>query len=410
MAFLRRWTRAGFVRAILAKADRVPLLDQLQSGTRRGMLLGAIAGFIGFFLLGALLGALNRGWGGLVVGAISGALAGGVLGAVAGMVLGPRYLPQEGRALASIELDHPSASFSPGGEVAGRVLVSVDDTLRIDGGQLYLLCRGLYAHDQLGQNGDDARLIRQEQEYVLWREEILPATVLRRGQVLRLPFRFVLPADSLPTYRGLICSVQWSLYAVLRAPDIPLVKSSQDLLVSSTDPIDLPVSSDGYQVTSSSQVCQLTLSLPRATFAEGESLEGRLQIMPLADFEADEVRAVLLRIENVPDGDDHLFYVSEWDEEGGSLRGERTPGGLGTSYIWLENEAILTGVTFFRATESITRPFTLQIPSSWRPTFSTHEGRATWKVGVVVSRLGHSDVRVLHEIIVKTIPTLVSTA
>jgi hypothetical protein len=401
MTILRRWTRAGLVRAILSKTDRVPLLDQLQSGTRRGMLLGAAAGFVGFFLLGALLGALNRGWGGLVVGAISGALAGGILGGAAGMILGPRYLPQEGNALISIEVDHPSAPFPPGSEVVGSVHITAEDTLKVDSGELFLLCRGIYAHDQLGQDGSEPRFMRQEREYVLQREELLSSGVLRRGQVLRLPFRFALPADALPTYRGLVCSVQWSLYAILRAPDIPLIKSSQDLLVTSTDRTDLPVS-EAYQVTSSSQVCQLTLNLPRVSYLEGESLEGRLQIMPLVDFEADEVRAVLLRIETVPQGDDHLFYVTEWDEQGGTLCGERLPGGFGTNYIWLENEAVLTGVAFFKATESVTRPFTLEVPSAWRPTFSTHEGHATWKVGVVVSRLGHSDVRALHEIIVQT--------
>ena len=331
MAILRRWTRTGLVRAILARADRLPLLDQLQSGTRQGMLFGAAAGFLGFFLLGALLGALNRGWGGLVVGAISGALAGGVLGGIVGTILGSRHLPQEGHAFTSIQIDHAPTCFLPGSEVAGHIAISAHDTLRVDGAELYLLCRGIYAYDQLGQDGNDGHLVRQEHEYVLQREEILPAGVLRRGQVLHLPFRCALPTEALPTYNGLICSVQWSLHAVLRAPDLPLIKSSQDLLVASTDPVDVPLSGEGYQVTSSSQVCQLTLSLPKATFTEGESLEGRLQIIPLADFEADEVRAVLLRIENVPQGDDHLFYVNEWDKQGGSLRGERLPGGLGTT-------------------------------------------------------------------------------
>jgi len=402
MTILRRWTRSGLVRAILAKADRLPLIDQLQSGTRRGMLIGAITGFVVFFLLGALLGALNRGWAGLVVGAISGSVAGSVLGAGLGMVLGPRYLPQEGHALAFIEIDQPATGFTLGGEVRGRVTVSVEDTLRIDGAELYLLCRGIYGHDQVGENGSEARLIRQEREYVLQKEEILRAGVLRRGQVLHLPFRFTLPADAPPTYDGLICAVHWSMHAILRAPDLPLITSSQGLFVTSAEPAGVPTSNEGYQVTSSSQLCQLTLSLPRATCMEGERLEGRMQIMPLADFEADEVRAVLLRIENVPQGDDHLFYVSEWDREGRTLRGERLPGGSGTSYIWLESEVALTGVTFFRANESITRPFTLEIPSAWRPTFFTHEGHATWKVGVVVTRSGHSDVRALHEIIVRT--------
>jgi len=409
MTILRRWAQGRLVRAVLARADRVPLLDQMQSGARRGMLLGAVAGFVVFFLLGALLGAFNRGWAGLVVGAISGAVAGGVLGGAIGLVVGPRQLPQEGRASLSIVLDNPLAYYRPGSEIVGWVHVSADDTLRIDSGELYLLCRGIYAHDQLGQDGSEPTFVRQEREYLLQREVFLQPGVLRRGQTLRLPFRFALPADALPTYRGLICSVQWSLYAVLRAPDIPLIKSAQELKVASTDPTDVPLS-DTYQVTSSSQVCQLVLTLPRAMYSEGESLEGRIQITPLTDFEADEVRAVLLRIESVPQGDDHLFYVTEWNEQGGAVRGERMPGGLGTSYIWLENEAVLTGDTFFRSTESVTRPFALEIPSALRPTFATREGHATWKVGVVVSRQGHSDVRVLHEIIVQarapeTLPT-----
>ena len=82
----------------------------------------------------------------------------------------------------------------------------------------------------------------------------------------------------------------------------------------------------------------LTLTLPRGPYAQGGKVSGRLQMHWLESFEADNVRAVLLRIENVPLGDDHTVYVDGWDQAASLFHGERRPGGQGTTYVWLESD------------------------------------------------------------------------
>ena len=122
----------------------------------------------------------------------------------------------------------------------------------------------------------------------------------------------------------------------------------------------------------------------------------------LTSFEADNVRAVLLRIENVPLGDDHTVYVDGWDEAAALFHGERRLGGQGTTYVWLESDVGLNEAISYKVAETTAYSFSLDIPAEWRPTFSTRDGRVIWKVGVIISPACCSDVRAFHEIIVHT--------
>ena len=83
MRIPRRWSNVA-----LAVADRVPLLNQLQSRVRKGLLLGAAIGLLSCLIIGGTLGGLNRGTGGILIGGISGGIAGLILGTLVGAVSG----------------------------------------------------------------------------------------------------------------------------------------------------------------------------------------------------------------------------------------------------------------------------------------------------------------------------------
>jgi hypothetical protein len=397
MRTLRRWSDLAS-----AQAERLPLLDQLQSGTRKGLLAGAILGALVFMLLGGILGGLNRESAGALVGALSGAIWGLATGALGGAYLGTAYLPQEGHVTVALDLQEAGRRFAPGEVVTGHVRVTALNTLKITAGKVYMACRGFYVSDKAGSDGaGPLEFARESRQYLLQEASVIPAGIIRRGTTRAYPFRFTLPNEALPTHQGYVCAVHWTLHAIVDLPDLPRVSAQREIVVESQPPA-LSISRREYQTTISAQVCQVTLALLRVVYAQGEQLSGRMQLTALESFEADEVRAVLVRVENTPFGDDHIVYVNGWNPASGLFRGERRPGGLGTTYVWLEGEANLSGPVAFRVAETTAYPFTLDIPAEWRPTLITKDGRVAWKVGIIIARPGHSDVRAFHEIMVHT--------
>lgn len=398
------------LRAAIAQAERIPLMGRMQSGTREGMFLGAAWGALVLLVLGGALGGLNRGVGGILVGATSGAVAGLFCGAVLGALLGTRHLPQRGRASLAIELDERGrsatvgapGSYAPGEAIDGAVVVHSDSTLRINGIKVYFVCRGFYVHDQPGSdNSSDLRFERDAREYLLLQTDVASPGILRRGSSESYPFRFTIPLGALPTHRGHICAIRWSLHAMLEAPDLEPLEARREVLVQAPAP-KLAQTAGDYQSVVTTQGCQLILTLPRAAYGEGEAVAGRVHITPQQPLYVDTLRVVLLRVESTPLGDDHTVYVTAIDRTTGSVHGERWAAGMGTTYIWPENEATLGEAVRLEANAVSTWPFALQIPSQWRPTLQSKDGRVVWKVGVIVSRAEHTDLRAFHEVIVYT--------
>ena len=397
MTVAYRW-----IKAVLASAAHLPLLRELQAGTRKGALLGAAVGLLLLFPLGALLGYVNRGAAGALIGAISGSLGGVVLGSVVGGIVGTYYLPQEGHAALVIKLERQSARFRPGESVTGHVRVTVEDTLRISDAKAYCVCRGFYTHDEIDERrSGQPRFVRSSREYLVQQAKLIPPTTIRRGVSQSCPFHFTLPFSALPSHYGYVCSVRWTVHALLDVPDIPPIRTHREFFVESAPRVPLGTANQ-CQSVGISRMCQLVLDLPRAVYAEGETLSGQVRIIPSLEFDAQEVRAILLRVENVQASDDHIVYVVDENPESGTARGQRREGGQGTTYVWLEGEDNLSGPFTFRSGETVAHPFSIPIPSHWRPTLSTEDGSVIWKVGVIVSRSGAKDVRAFHEVIVHT--------
>ena len=386
----------------LGLIEGLPVIRRLQGEALDGAASGVLFGTLSFLLVGGALGSVNRGWEGTVIGALSGALLGLMLGGIVGAIVGMLRRPAQARATLSIELDNDDGRYRPGESVTGRLQVRAQNAFKTDGAKVYFICRGFYAHDEEGNgDSDEPEFVRESRQYLVLQNDVTGLGTVRRGPSPMYPFSFAIPTDALPTHHGYACSIRWTLHAALTVPEGEPIAARQELFVEAVPPA-LPSIPGGYQSTTSLDVCQLVLTLSRAVCAEGDTLKARVQISPLDSFDAQEVRVVLLRIENTPQGDDHIVYMGQWDLTSGAFQGRRQPGGKGTTYVWLEDDVDLSGPTHFEIAEPMSYSFTLTIPTGRRPTLWTKDGRMTWKVGVIVARREHPDIRAFHEVIVHT--------
>lgn len=401
-----------FSQAVQAVAARVPDVGRLQGFISNGFVRrGLIGGFV-FLLVGGILGAMNRGVAGAIVGALCSAILGAAFGASIGFArdalpsLPSLPFAQKGRgATLRIQTERDDAHYLPGDPIVGQVLISAERTLRLQGGSVYLACRGFQVYDKALENGSrEPDFVHTSKEHLVEQLDVVPRAVVRRGGTLAFPFRFELPLRALPTHKGYVYSVLWTLHSVVRLSDGSEMTARQEIRVESIPPAIRGIEGE-HQSIAPTQACRMVLSLPSVLTAEGERIEANVRITPMTNLSFSEVRAVLLRVENIPAGDDHTVYVAEWNADTGMFRAERQPGGQGTTYVWLEAEAILSGPVQLAAAESVLHRFALEVPREWRPTVSHPDGRVIWKVGVIASRPEQSDVRAFHEVIVHTAST-----
>jgi hypothetical protein len=364
--------------------------------------LGLVVAGLAFLVMGAFLGALNRGIVGLVVGGASGALLGAVAGAVFGGLASGFERGGIHEVGLSIVLEDERGRFAPGEDVDGYLRIRSDQTYRSSGAIVYFLCRGFFAHD--AGDGEDGlpEMISRERQYLRQEQKAVPAGVLRRTACATYPFHFRIPAHALPTHHGYACSVRWSLHGVLGGAGEEEARTHQEIFVEANPP-PIPGPVRAYQTEVSTADCQLVLILPRAICAEGETIEARVHFVPFESIAIRMARVLLLRIENTPQGTDHTMYIDGWDAESGRYRGQRTPGGKGTTYVWLEDEVVLTEPGEHEIGHPLIRTVELTIPVQWRPTVDAPEdGSVMWKVAAIVSRDDKQDVRAFHEVIVHT--------
>ena len=398
MAVLRRlWQTAH------TAAQRLPWLRDWPEHVRRGAAQGLVGGLALLLILSALLGAWNRGLLGLVVGALSGGLLGGVLGLAVGWLIAQTRAPAlPPRATIRITLDTANARYSPGEPLNGYVQLDAENTFHTTGLRVFVACHGSYGHHAATNTGEDGpELVRESRQYLLQEDELLPPSVVHRTSCATYPFHFTIPADALPTHHGHLCALRWTIHAALEFDKGEPLQAQQEFFVESMPPM-LSSARDRYQREITHTDCHLTLTLPDVIFAEGEAVEARVHISPLETFSIREVRAVLLRIENTPLGENETIYIDRWDPDLGRFQGHRQPGGQGTTYVWLEDEAILTKPDVVELRHPVIENIKLDIPAQWRPTMRTHDGQVVWKLGVIVARDDDEDVRAFHEVVVHT--------
>lgn len=377
--------------------DRVPFLKILFGRSLEAAPGFVLAGGIVLGIVGLAAGALNRGPAGALVGGFSGA----GLGTILGGLLGRTRVPKEEHISLAIELVRPEAQYGAGETIEGYVRVTSDARIKMRGIRVYLACRGQFAHDQPSSARQEMRaLVRRTKEYLVQEVKAAPAGVLARGTNATYRFQFALPRDILPTHQGYACTIEWSLHAVLDREEGEPIRSRRELVVAAAPPA-IQFSQEGYQAVRPTELCQLALVLDRRVVAEGEAVTGHLRISPHSSFDVEEVRALLLRVENNPEGENHIVYIRRWDAPSGQFEAEAHPGGLGTTYVWLEDEAVLGEAVHLEAAQTKVFPFTMNVPRNWRPSFSTPEGRVSWQVVGLLGR-GGGDLRVTQDLIVHT--------
>jgi len=396
MSVGHRWLRAA-----ISGAENLPIVRQLEGPRRRKVAIGLFVGAAVCMLLGASFGAANRGIIGTVIGAVSGAALGACIGAMFATAIEATTPSRHADARITISLDREPARYGPGDKIVGRVKIVPQNTFRCAGGQMHFVCRGFYAHDETNSESGETEFIRDSRKYLLSQQQLVIPATLRQGVASTHEFEFAIPEDALPTHQGYTCSVRWTLHCVLDASGDSQPTARQEVYVEARPPA-VTQSNDGFRSDTPAPECELSLLLPRAVYAEGEELEAQIRITPLETFGVEEIRALLLRIENTPQGANHSVYIDRWDPTSGTFHGERQPGGRGTTYVWLEQETQLCGPRTFQVAESSSYDVKIYLPAQWRPTFATKDGRVTWKLGVVVDRGEYPDLRVFHEIIAHT--------
>ncbi|MFO7918471.1 MAG: hypothetical protein R6V13_10365 [Anaerolineae bacterium] len=382
------------------KFQGMGLFAHLGYGTRRGMWLGMWIASTICLVLGMLFGSINRQAPGAVIGALAGALLGLLLGSTGGALIGKLALPSQVDVSLTIDVTDEQDCYTPGQTIEGQIKISSQNTLNISGGEVYLLCRGVYIHHKEGREAsDDSDFVHTPHLYTVQRLCSVPPRVLHPASSPTYTFQAEIPEDALPTHHGHACSVRWGLYGTLDVPDLSHTRKYRELTVESIPPT---IAKSTYKSTQENNNCQLTLTLPQVVCAERASIEGILRVSPLEEFEATEVRALLLRIESTHEGSGEIVYMSAWDPESGRFQGRIRPGDEGTTYVWLEDEVNLGQDIHFDLAEPVTYRFRLDVPAQCRPTFSTKEGQVIWKVAAIVSSEEWPDTRAFHEAIVYT--------
>jgi len=368
--------------------------------------LATLGGFLGLavgLVMGAVFGYLNRQWSGIAVGGASGALGGIMLGGFVGALRTTWRMTSDPKASIVIRLDAQNTRFAPGETVSGAVEVTTSGRCQIQDGTLILTCRGDYVHDETRapKDGDKApheESVRTPHQYLTETMQVVPSGRLAKGASHRYPFDMLIPANALPSHHGWLCNVRWTLTARLSTSGEPVLAEKEILI--EAQPPGLHASHRVYATRVEAPQGHILLTLTHAVSAEGDEVEAQVHLSPLEAFYADEIRVVLLRVENTPQGDNNTTYVTGVDIAEGRIEAQVQRGGRGTTYVWLEDQATVEQEHQFSAADVANYVARLKVPARWRPTIITDEGSVHWKVGAVVYAEGYDDLRAFHEVIV----------
>ena len=391
------------IRQLVARIEAWSRLERMEPVTRHGLIWGGLEGGAAGLILGIVLGAVGRGFLGALVGAPVGLILGVLVGGACGAVIGTLVLPAGPPPTMTFELDHPEATYSPGERITGLLRIAAPSRAELLSGQVTLLCRGMFAHEELYRT-DPPRLalVRDTHVFLSQADEIVPPSVLRRGKTLSIPFSFRIPEDAPACHRGYICAVVWTLHGRLEVAGREDVTATAEITVRG-HPVAMERQRREFVAINANATVQLSLQLPEVVVAEGQTIRANLRIRPLERLEADEVRAVLLRIEHTPQGTTgDTVYIAEWNLDEGTFRGKRESGGKGTTYVWLEDEIALLGKTTFLPDRVANHELTVTIPERFRPTMQQPGGRVSWRLAAVIHRNGGGDLQASHELFVHT--------
>ena len=139
------------VQSLVARAEASAPLRRFDPVSRRGLVWGGLEGGLVGLALGIVLGAMSSGALGALVGAFVGLLLGTLLGGVCGALIGALALQTGPPPEITFELDHPEATYAPGERITGLLRIAAPARANLVSGQVSLLSRGMFAHEETRQ-------------------------------------------------------------------------------------------------------------------------------------------------------------------------------------------------------------------------------------------------------------------
>lgn len=281
-----------------------------------------------------------------------------------------------GKVSMQAVLDRSDMPYQPGETVHVTLTVQGEKELKIKQGRVALVYTEEYRIRERERDSDDnstsvnERTLTDHKEIrreVFMQEGVIPANTAKS-----YAFELPLPSDAAPTYSGRIINVTWQVKATLDRKMAPDVNSEAALTVSAPAP-GRRVAAGNFGMASNTGDTDMAIWLPKEEWRAGETIEGKLIVTPKKDFDVNEVRVELRRVENVPAQEGNAFT---------------------------DNVAVLKPGpgTKFSAGNVAAYPFSVRIPDKGSPTLRGLNGTAVWSLKGVLARRLRSDYTVEEEI------------
>jgi len=276
-----------------------------------------------------------------------------------------------------------STNLAPGQEVRGVVRITSEAERQVDRGFVALRCEERYEYRERRRSSgsrsgshitsvtDTNLLLDQEQEFI-------GATLVLPGESAEYPFSLAIPQNAPPTYQGEILKLRWFIHARLDLDRAFDSKAEVDLVV--YHPPEGPYPQPRFPLDQESHSeCNVAVQLESEVVGAGGIVRGVLRIEPREEFEAQEVRAQLRRVEHVP----------------------QREGNTSTEEVAV---AVLTGESSFMPGVPMDLPFELAVPATPHPSTYTAHAAVYWEVDLTLARRLRGDLHLIRSLHVYSMP------
>ncbi len=274
------------------------------------------------------------------------------------------------QAQFTVQLDRTTEPYFPGDTVHATVTLKGQKEVRVQEGRVGLVYREKYQERVREYDSEDhhwetnTNTSTNDQEFS--KEIVMQQGVVPGNTEKTWTFDWVIPPDAPATYKGKIIEGKWLVKATLDRKLAKDINTEQEILVLSRQNANA-MTDGGMPAVADAESRQVSLSIPKTDWLEGEKIEGKVVINPQSNFDVSEVRVELLRVENVP--------AHEGNTANNSI---------------VKNK--LAGGTKFQQGTPAEFPFSVEIPKNSTPTVRTLHGTAHWIVRGTLSRRLRPDV------------------
>jgi hypothetical protein len=286
-----------------------------------------------------------------------------------------------GKATVELSIDRPSQMYKLGEAIHATVTVRGQKDVKIREGRIALVCKEeyQYRHTTHSRDSDGHTHTSQSTTWTSDEQEIVKQVIIPEGNIpsnYNQTFQFMatIPPNALPTCDGgKIVKLNWCVKAVLDRKMAGDFEDKIDLKVLSLPPGKVTQLSE-YGYSSEPGEANMVLVLPGKEFVLGETIQGKLAVMPKKDFKVSEIRMELVRREVVP-RDDGNEAVAEIKTQ-------------------------VSGGREIKAGEDFVLPFSLTIPDPSPISYHSNNASVTYSLRGVLARTLRADTTLEQEIFV----------